>query len=184
VLFAVLTLAGVDGAPTGVVAAYIAAGLVVAAAAGLAGYLTLRRRGRFAAFADRIRPYARASRLFAHADGLPLAGASGLIWLLEGMTVLFVGRSLGIHLGLLAALLTNVVATLFSAIPAGPGYVGSYDAGVLLGLHAARVSGGAAVGFLLLVRAVVFVPVTIVGLVVLVGRYGGLRRAAALAAET
>src|SRR5438309_2924865 len=35
VVFAVLTLSGVDGAPTGKIAAYVAVGLVVAAAAGL-----------------------------------------------------------------------------------------------------------------------------------------------------
>ena len=52
--------------------------------------------------------------------------------------------------------------------------------GILLGLHAAQVYGGLAVGFLLLIRAVVFVPVTIVGLVVLVVRYGGLRRSASI----
>jgi uncharacterized membrane protein YbhN (UPF0104 family) len=100
---------------------------------------------------------------------------------------MLVGRSLGIHLGLLAALLTGIIATLFSAVPAGPAYAGSYDAGILLGLHAAQVYGGAAVGFLLLVRFIVFVPVTIVGLVVLVVRYGGLRRNRAstpLAVET
>src|SRR5947209_741516 len=89
---------------------------------------------------------------------------------------MLVGRSLGIHLSLLAALLTNVIASLFTALPAGPGYAGSYDAGILLGLHASKVMGGAAVGFLLLARFIVFVPVTIVGLIVLVARYGGLRR--------
>ena len=185
VVFAVLTWTGVDGAPTGKIAAYIAAGAVVFAACGLIGYLALRRRGRFDVFAARIRPYAHASKLFAHAEGITLAGMSALIWLFEGTTVLLVGRSLGIHLSLLAALLTNVIASLFSALPAGPGYAGSYDAGILLGLHAAKVNGGAAVGFLLLVRAVVFIPVTIVGLIVLVTRYGGLRRnrGASLAAE-
>lgn len=176
VLFAVLTWSGVDGAPTGKIAAYVAAGLVLLAAALLFAYLVLRRRGRFDTFADRVRPYAHASRLFAHAEGFTLAGMSGLIWLLEGLTVMLVGRSLGIHLGLLSALLTNVIATLASAIPAGPGFVGTYDGGILLGLHAAGVNGGAATGFLILVRFIVFVPVTIVGLVVLVVRYGGLRR--------
>ncbi len=186
VIFAVLTWSGVDGAPTGKIAAYAAAGAVVLAAGGLLGYLALRRRGRFDTFAARIRPYAHASKLFAHPEGITLAGMSGLIWLLEGTTVMLVGRSLGIHLSLLAALLTNVIASLFSALPAGPGYAGSYDAGILLGLHAAKVNGGTAVGFLLLVRAIVFVPVTIVGLIVLVTRYGGLRRnrRASLVVET
>jgi uncharacterized protein (TIRG00374 family) len=187
VIFVVLTWSGVDGAPTETIAAYVAAGLLLFAAALLCAYLVLRRRGRFDTFADRIRPYAGASKLFAHAEGLTLAGLSGLIWLLEGLTVMLVGRSLGIHLGLLAALLTNVTATLASAIPAGPGFVGTYDAGILLGLHAAGVTRGTATGFLILLRAIVFVPVTIVGLVVLVVRYGGLRRnrnATHLAVET
>jgi hypothetical protein len=176
VIFAVLTWSGVDGAPTGKIAAYVAAGLVLVAALALVGYIVLRSRGRLDPVATRIGPYAHGLRLFVHAEGLPLAGVSVLIWLLEGATVMLVGRSLGIQLGLLPALLTNVIASLFSALPAGPGYAGSYDAGILLGLHAASVNGGLAVGFLLLIRAVVFVPVTIVGLVVLVVRYGGLRR--------
>lgn len=176
VIFAVLTWEGVAGAPTGTLAADIAAGLLVAAALLLVAYLALRRRGRFDSFAERVRPFAVASKLFVRPEGIPLAGMSGVIWLLEGLTLLFVGRSLGLHLTLLEALLTNVIASLFSALPAGPGYAGSYDAGILLGLHASKVMGGAAVGFLLLARFVVFVPVTIVGLIVLVARYGGLRR--------
>jgi glycosyltransferase 2 family protein len=187
VIFAVLTWEGVAGAPTGTLAADIAAAALVAAAVLLLAYLAARRRGRFESFATRVRPFAIASKLFIRPEGLPLAGMSGLIWVLEGLTLLFVGRSLGLHLTLLEALLTNVIASLFSALPAGPGYAGSYDAGILLGLHASKVMGGDAVGFLLLARFVVFVPVTIVGLIVLVTRYGGLRRGRAakrLAVET
>jgi len=180
VIFAVLTWSGVDGAPTGKIAAYVAAGLVLVAALALVGYIVLRSRGRLDPVATRIGPYVQGLRLFVHAEGLPLAGVSVLIWLLEGATVMLVGRSLGIQLGMLPALLTNVIASLFSALPAGPGYAGSYDAGILLGLHAASVYGGLAVGFLLLIRAVVFVPVTLVGLVVLVVRYGGLRRSGSI----
>jgi glycosyltransferase 2 family protein len=176
VIFAVLTWEGIAGAPTGTLAADIAAAALVAAAAALVVYLALRRRGRFDSFADRVRPFAIASKLFIRPEGFPLAGVSAVIWLLEGLTLMLVGRALGIHLSLLAALLTNVIASLFSALPAGPGYAGSYDAGILLGLHASSVRGGTAVGFLLLARFVVFVPVTIVGLIVLVTRYGGLRR--------
>jgi hypothetical protein len=46
---------------------------------------------------------------------------------------------------------------------------------VLVALDAVGVTGGAAVGMLLLYRAVVFLPVTVAGLVVLLSRYGGLR---------
>ena len=62
-----------------------------------------------------------------------------------------------------------------SALPAGPGYAGSYDAAVLLTLHASAIEGGSALGFLLLARFVVFVPVTVVGAGLLLTRYGGLR---------
>jgi hypothetical protein len=59
-------------------------------------------------------------------------------------------------------------------VPAAPGYAGTFDAGLVLGLGAVGVSGGSAVGFILLARCVMFVPVTLVGLVVLMARYGGL----------
>jgi uncharacterized membrane protein YbhN (UPF0104 family) len=176
VIFVVLTWSGVDGAPTGKIAAYVTAAAVLFAVLALVGYVVLRRRGRFDSFEARVRPYTHASRVFVQPEGVALGGLSIVIWLLEGATVMLVGRSLGIELGMLPALLTNVIASLFSALPAGPGYAGSYDAGILLGLHAADVNGGDAVGFLLLIRAVVFVPVTLVGLAVLVVRYGGLRR--------
>ena len=177
-IFVVLTWEGVAGAPTGRLSADIAAGVIAAAAVALMAYLSLRRRGRFHSFAARVRPFARASRIFARPEGIPLAGVSVVIWVLEATTLLLVGRSLGLHLSALDALLTTVIASLFTALPAGPGYAGSYDAGVLLALHASGIAGSDAVGFLLLARFVVFVPVTLVGLVILVARYGGLRRGA------
>lgn len=175
-IFAVLTWEGVAGSPAGMLAADIAAGALAAAAGALVAYIALRRRGYFHAFAARVRPFAVASKLFIRPEGVPLAAMSVVIWLLEGLTLLFVGRSLSLHLSLLEALLTTVIASLFAALPAGPGYAGSYDAGVLLALHASGVAGAAAVGFLLLARFVVFVPVTVVGLGVFIVGYGGLRR--------
>jgi hypothetical protein len=97
-----------------------------------------------------------------------------LIWLCEGFTLLVVGDALALHLSVSEALLTAVVSALAASLPAGPGYAGSYDAGILLALHASGIRGGSAVGFLLLARFVVFVPVTVVGVVLLVARYGGM----------
>ena len=70
-----------------------------------------------------------------------------------------------------------MLASLFAAIPAAPGYAGTFDAGIVLGLKAVGVTGGAAVGFVVLARFVMFVPVTIVGLFLLLHTYGGFRRA-------
>jgi hypothetical protein len=174
-MFAVLTWEGVAGAPTGKLAADIAGAAIVAAAVGLALYLALRRGGHFEAFADKVRPFVRASKLLARPEGIRLLGISLLIWLFEGVTLLLVGSALALHLSVFEALLTAVIAALAASLPAGPGYAGSYDAGVLLTLNAVGIAGASAVGFLLLARFVVFVPVTVVGLGLLLARYGGLR---------
>lgn len=187
VVFVIMTLAGVDGSPTGRTPAYLLAGAVVLAAVMLAAYIRLRQRGRFESFAAKVRPVARASRLFIHPSGVPLLVVSVGIWLLEGTNLLLIAQSIGLDLNVLDAVLTMVLASLLAAVPAAPGYAGTYDAGLILGLKAAGTPGGAAVGVLLLTRFMLFVPITIVGLGVLVVRYGGLRlrerRAALRAAD-
>jgi glycosyltransferase 2 family protein len=172
-LFAGLTWAGVKGSASGWVTATLAAALLCAAGIGLAVYLRLRRSGRFERFAAIIRPVARASKLFAHPEGARLGLLSTVIWCLEGVTFMLIARAIAIHLTPLEAIAVVVLASLAAAIPAAPGYVGTFDAALLVGLHAAGVEGGEAVGVLLLARFIFFVPVTIVGLGVLVVGYGG-----------
>ena len=46
----------------------------------------------------------------------------------------------------------------------------------MFGLHSLGVVGGQALAYAILVRFVLFVPITIVGLILLVTRYGGLRQ--------
>jgi len=177
-LFAPLTWAGVAHAPAGQWPAAVAAGGLLAGAAALAVYLALRRRGHFHRFHERTAPITRALKLFAHAEGLLLASLSVVIWCLDGLTLLLVGRALGLELHLLDSTLIIVLAALFAAVPAAPGYAGTFDAGLVLGLDAVGVEGGTAVGFILLARFVMFVPVTLAGLAVLVHSYRGfsLRR--------
>lgn len=174
-MFALLTWMGVAGAPAGKLAADIAAAAIVAVAAGVGLYLVLRRGSNLDAIAARLRPFVHASKLLARPEGVRLLGISVLIWLCEGLTLLLVGNALALHLSAFEALLTAVIAALAASLPAGPGYAGSYDAGVLLTLHASGIVGGSAVGFLLLARFVVFVPVTAVGAGLFLVRYGGLR---------
>jgi uncharacterized membrane protein YbhN (UPF0104 family) len=174
-MFAVLTWEGVAGSPTGKLAADIAAGAIVVAAAGVGLYVVLRRRGRLEAFAARLRPFVHASKLLVRPEGIRLLTISLLIWFCEGVTLLLVGHALALHLSVSEALLTAVIAALAASLPAGPGYAGSYDAGILLTLHASGIAGGSAVGFLLLGRFVVFVPVTVIGAALFLLHYGGLR---------
>ena len=100
-----------------------------------------------------------------------------IAWCGEGLTLLLIGHSLGLDLNFLDTLQIIVIASLFAAIPAAPGYAGTFDAGIVLGLKAVGVTGGAAVGFVVLARFAMFVPVTVVGLFLLLHTYGGFRRA-------
>jgi hypothetical protein len=58
-------------------------------------------------------------------------------------------------------------------VPAAPGYLGTFDAAVLLGLAAVGVT--AQVSYVLVLRVVLFVPITIAGAVALAARYGGMQ---------
>ena len=173
VLLATLTWVGVKGAPGGRGGATAAAAALAVAAAALALYLRLRRKGRFERFADAIRPVAGAGKLLARPQGIPLALLSLAIWCVDGLTLMLIARSVGVELSALDSAGVVVLASLGAALPAAPGYVGTFDAGMLLGLHAAGVAGGDAVGVLLLARCLFFVPVTLVGLAVLLLGYGG-----------
>ena len=61
-------------------------------------------------------------------------------------------------------------------VPSGPGYVGTFDAALIFGLHAIGRSGAATLSYLLLLRFVIAVPITLIGLIVLASRYGGFAR--------
>jgi uncharacterized membrane protein YbhN (UPF0104 family) len=176
-MFVALTWANVADAPAGQTPAAIAAVALALGAIAIACYLALRRRGFFHAFHQRVGPFLRALRLFAHVEGVLLAALTVVAWGGEGLTLLLIGESLGLGLHMLDTLSIIVLASLFAAIPAAPGYAGTFDAGLALGLKAVGVTGGAAVGFVVLARFAMFVPVTLVGLFQLLHTYGGFRRA-------
>ena len=75
------------------------------------------------------------------------------------------GVSLSFSDGLYVMALANVAAM----IPAAPGYIGTYDAAILLAVRLVG-AGGATVAlpYVVLVRFVLFVPIAVVGLVLLV----------------
>ena len=68
------------------------------------------------------------------------------------------------------------LTNLFALVPAAPGYVGTFDAAVVFALGSLDVSGSDALAYLVLLRFVLFVPITIVGLCFLLTRYGGWSR--------
>jgi uncharacterized membrane protein YbhN (UPF0104 family) len=173
-LFAVMTWIGVAGAPAGQAPAALAVGLTVGASLAIGAYLRLRRRGLMERFAQRVRPLVRSTRLMFGWTGAGLAAVTAGVWVLEGVIVYLVGRSLNVDISIVDGVFVITLASFFALIPAGPGYVGTFDAAILFGLGALDVAGGTAIGFALLVRFILFVPITIGGLLLLLFRYGGL----------
>jgi glycosyltransferase 2 family protein len=154
--------------------AVVGAALVVASAA--AAFL-----GRDTGAGRRVRELA--ARLLAPTRRLWSVAGAGLLalsialWLVEGSVYAVLGAVAGLHLSLLDGLYVMALANLVALVPAAPGYVGTFDAAVILGVR--LVAGGthaAALAYAVVVRFVLFVPITIVGLTALVVRYGGLRR--------
>ena len=177
VLFITLVFAGVADGSVGPWPAIAASALLVAGLVAGWIYLRVRVAGRLVGFADRVRPVARASRLLLTRTGVALFIVTCGVWLLEGLIFWLGARSLEVPLGVFEALFVVILASGSALVPAAPGYVGTYDAAALFALHAVGVSGGAAIGCVLLFRFVIFVPITVAGLGLMVGRYGGLRGA-------
>jgi uncharacterized membrane protein YbhN (UPF0104 family) len=173
-LVVVMTFAGVKGAPADNTAAIATAAGLALAALVLFVYLRLRIRGRFEAFAAKIRPFARQTRSLLGVYGLWLAAVSAAIWALDGLTFLLVAHSLSLGVNFVEAFAMAVLAAAFASVPAAPGFAGTWDAGVIVGLGALHIKGGHAVSFLLLVRFLLFAVPSGIGLVALVTRYGGL----------
>ncbi len=176
VLLTLLVASGVDAAPGALGTAGIGAGLLLAAGLALLAYGHLRRTGRLARFADGIRPVLDVLRILGRREVIPPAALTVVIWCADGFALYLLARSLGVELDMAGALTVIVLGALAAAIPAAPGYAGTFDAAMLVGLHAAGVAGADAVSVLLLARFAFFVPVTIAGLVTLLVGYRGSRR--------
>jgi uncharacterized membrane protein YbhN (UPF0104 family) len=113
--------------------------------------------------------------------GAGLLGLSIALWLVEGSVYAVLGAVAGLHLSLLDGLYVMALANLVALVPAAPGYVGTFDAAVIFGVR--LVAGGthaAALAYVVVVRFVLFVPITLVGLVALMARYGGRRQVGAM----
>jgi uncharacterized membrane protein YbhN (UPF0104 family) len=173
-LLVAVTWLGIGGVPTGWAPAIIGVAAMPASALLVTILFRLRRSGRLSRFAEIVRPFVQASRVMFGRAGFALLGLTAVVWLLEGFNFWLIGRSLDLELSIAETVFLVVLTTLFSIIPAGPAYAGTFDAALVFGLSALDVTGGQAVAFTLLVRFVVFVPITVAGLVLLLVRYGGL----------
>lgn len=144
------------------------------AGAGVLALLVLAAVWRFAPrVRDWARPAAGATRRLASVHGGTLLGVSVALWLLEASVYLVVGSAVGLRLGATGALYVMALTNLSSMVPAAPGYVGTFDAAVLIALRSLHKP---ALGYLLVLRFVLFVPVTVVGFAIFLSRYSRARR--------
>ena len=100
-----------------------------------------------------------------------MLGLTLVLWAVEAGVWLCCADAAGLHVSALEALYLLALASLFVFIPAGPGNVGTLDAAVVFGARAIGRTASAALGFLILLRLVLIVPISLVGLALLVGRY-------------
>jgi glycosyltransferase 2 family protein len=134
------------------------------------------RRGAMQRLRDIVRPLVDAPRALMNRRGLVLLAVTVVLWFLEGGVYLAVSRAIDLHISTSGALYLVAMTNFVAALPAAPGSIGTFDAAVAFGAKALGASGSVAVTYLLLLRFVLYVPITIVGLVVLVTRYGGWAR--------
>jgi uncharacterized protein (TIRG00374 family) len=175
-LFALLTGADVAGRPLGLAPLVLVAGIALAGATLLWLLKAARRRGRLERFSELIRPFAHATRVLVGWGGLLLAALTVAVWMLEASIFWLVGDSLHLDFTPVEALFLVVLTSFVAIVPSAPGYVGTFEAAVVYGLHALGVGGGQALAFALLIRFLLYVPITFVGLGLMLARYGGLPR--------
>ena len=183
-LFLVLAygvLRGVD-APGGEELLLVAGGVLVVlvAAWGLVQVAGMHHRGR--RVVEFLAPIAKATRELRGGYGAAMLALTALLWSIETIEVLLIGEATGLELSLLEAMYLVAVAGVFLLVPSGPGHLGALDAGVAFGVRAIGGSGSQAVSFLIALRFMLFVPITIAGLIVIVVRYGGLESLRAMRA--
>ncbi len=161
----------------------IGAGLVVLAAVA-AAVAWMRYREQLVFYLRALKPLAEPTRVLVSPLGLALLVVSLLIWCVEASVYMAVGGAVDIGMSLQDGLAVVAFTNAAALIPAAPGYIGTYDAAVIFAMDAvSSASKSSILSYLLLLRFVLFIPITVVGLVILVARYGGLSRIRAARAQ-
>ena len=142
-------------------------------AAGTGTVLLVRRNARLHAL---VAPILSSTLALRSRHGLRLLAATAAIWALEAAVWMSVGAAAGVDMDPIEGCYLVALASLFALIPSGPGYAGTQDAAAITGVLAVGGTRSQAVTYLILVRFVIGVPITLCGLVLLAVRYGGLGR--------
>ena len=144
--------------------------------AGAIAIWVLRKHRFFERVRDWLRPLADSPRALVSRWGLVLLAGTFLLWTIEGSVYWSIARAIDMDISIGGALYLVALTNFVAALPAAPGSIGTFDAAVAWGTHRLGVAGSVAVSYVILIRFVLYVPITLVGLVVLVTRYGGWSR--------
>ncbi len=177
-LFALLayTLASGAGIDLGGRFELVAIVLAAAVALGALAAALLHYHGRLRPLIAFLAPMAAATRNLRGRHGAEVLALTLLVWAAEGLVWWLTAEAAGLGISLVEGLYLLALSSMMVLIPAGPGYAGTLDAAVVIGARALKVTGSAAVTYLLLLRFVLMVPIGIAGLIVGATRYGGVQR--------
>jgi len=171
-LFVVVGYGLLGEAGGGEVGWIVLATAVLAAVATIAVIL-IRRNERMHAF---VAPILSSTLQLRGRHGLTLLGITVVIWGLEAGVWMSTGAAAGFPMDPIEGCYIVALASVFALIPSGPGYAGTQDAAAVTGILALGGTHSQAVTYLILVRFVIAVPITVVGLALMATHYGGLRR--------
>jgi glycosyltransferase 2 family protein len=141
-----------------------------------AGLWVLRRHHVFERVREWLRPLADAPRAMLASEGVVLLAATFVLWAVEAGVYYSVARSVDLGISVTGAFYLVALTNFVAALPAAPGSIGTFDAAVAWGANRLGATGSAAVSYLLMLRFVLYVPITVVGFLFLVTRYGGWSR--------
>jgi uncharacterized membrane protein YbhN (UPF0104 family) len=144
--------------------------------AGAIAIWVLRSHDFFERVRNWLRPLADAPRALLAPWGLVLLAGTFVLWTLEATVYWSVARAISMDISISGALYLVALTNFVAALPAAPGSLGTFDAAVAWGANRLGAAGSVALSYVILIRFVLYVPITIVGLVVLVTRYGGWSR--------
>jgi glycosyltransferase 2 family protein len=153
---------------------YVLLAAAALAAAGAVAYLLVRRNETVMGF---LAPIASATLGLRRAHhGLRLLALTMVIWAVEAGVWMASAAGVGFGMTPIEGLYIVALASIFAMIPSGPAYAGTQDAAAIIGIKALGATSAQAVAYVVMLRFVIVVPITLAGLVLLVTRYGGLGR--------
>jgi hypothetical protein len=143
------------------------------AAVGATAVVLIRRNERMHAFAA---PILSSTLQLRGRHGLTMLGVTFVIWALEAGVWMSTGAAAGFPMDPIEGCYIVALASVFALIPSGPGYAGTQDAAAVTGILALGGTHSQAVTYVILVRFVLAVPITVLGFGLMATRYGGLHR--------